>query len=56
MVMSAAEFYAMALRLVLWVRGDLSSLQQDMCLKNILFLMAFYSAYDMYSSTITRAW
>jgi hypothetical protein len=56
MVMSGAEFFAIAIRATLWVRGQLDSLQQDMCIKNILFLSAFYSAYDMYQNTITREW
>lgn len=56
MVMSAAEFYAATIRIILWANHKLNSLQQDMCIKNILFLMAFYSAYDMYQNTITREW
>lgn len=56
MVMSTAEFYAATIRIILWIRGQLDSLQQDMCIKNLLFLMAFYGAYDMYQNTITREW
>lgn len=56
MVMSLAEIYAMVLRICLWVRGSLDSIQQEMALKNIMFLISAYAAYDMWTSTVKRNW
>ncbi len=56
MVMSAAEVYAMVLRIFLWVAGSLDSIQQEMALKNIMFLISAYAAYDMWTSTVKRNW
>jgi hypothetical protein len=55
-VMAAAEFYALGLRVTLWIRGNLSATQQEMMIKNFLFLVAFASAYSTFSLTATRSW
>jgi hypothetical protein len=54
--MAAADFYAAGLRLTLWFQGMLTSLQQDMAIKNIMFVIACSGAYDMYNNTIDRNW
>jgi len=56
MAMTAAEFYAAVLRVILWSQDRLDLLQQEMALKNFLFLLSMSGAYDMYSSTIHRNW
>ena len=56
MAMTAAEFYAAVLRVILWAQGRLNLLQQEMALKNFLFLLSMSGAYDMYTSTIHRNW
>jgi hypothetical protein len=43
-------------RLYMWSQGLLDSLQQDMAVKNLIFLMTFSGAYTMYTNTITRDW
>lgn len=48
--------YAAALRISLWVGGSLDSIQQEMTLKNILFILSAYGAYAMWTSTSTRDW
>lgn len=55
-VMSFAEFYAAGLRITLWIQGLLTTIQQEMALKNILFLSSVYSAYSMRINTIERDW
>ena len=44
MVMSAAEVYAAALRIQLWAAGSLDSIQQEMTLKNIMFIVSAHGA------------
>lgn len=56
MTMAMADIYAAVLRCVLWARGELNTLQQEMVIKNFLFLAACSGAYDMYTCTITRNW
>jgi hypothetical protein len=45
-----AEMYAAAVRIILWAQGQLTELQQDMCIKNLLFTMSVYGAYSMWMS------
>ena len=54
--MASAEFYAAAIRITLWSRGRLNTLQQEMVFKNLLFLSSVYSAYSMRINTIARDW
>lgn len=54
--MASAELYAAGLRIALWSQGLLDSIQQDMALKNLLFLSSVYSAYCMRNNTIKRDW
>jgi hypothetical protein len=54
--MSVAEFFAVGIRVSLWVSGKLDSLQQEMAIKNIFFLVAFSGAYGMYKNSIERQW
>jgi hypothetical protein len=54
--MAIADIYAAILRIILWTRGQLNTLQQEMLIKNILFLVAVSGAYDMYTNTETRHW
>lgn len=56
LVMSAAELYAMSLRIYLWTRGQLDTLQIEMTVKNIMFLFQIYTASDMYNLTNRRDW
>jgi hypothetical protein len=56
LVMAFAEFYAAGLRIMLWIQGSLDSLQQDMAIKNILFLSSVYTAYSFRNNTIKRDW
>ena len=56
MVMGCAEFYAAALRIAIWATVDLDQLQQDMTIKNILFMMSFGGAYRMLHNTVDRNW
>jgi hypothetical protein len=58
MVMSLADLYAIAIRLTLWVRGQLEEqpIQQEMALKNILFLASMSGAYSYYMNTTARDW
>lgn len=54
--MSIAEFFAVGIRVSLWVSGKLDSLQQEMAIKNIFFLASFSGAYGMYKNSIERQW
>jgi hypothetical protein len=45
-----AEIYAGVIRIILWSRGQLDSLQQDMAIKNLLFITTIYGAYSMWMS------
>ena len=56
LVMSAAELYAMCIRIYLWSKGQLDVLQIEMAIKNCLFLFQIYSAADMYFVTNRRDW
>lgn len=56
MLMAFADFYAAALRIYMWSKGQLDALQQDMAIKNVVFLITFSGAYSMYTNTITRQW
>lgn len=54
--MAVAEFFALGLRVGIWVTVGLSSLQQEMAMKNILFLAFVQSAYTVWKSTDLRDW
>lgn len=41
MAMAAADFYAAAVRIAIAIDGKLDALQQDMLIKNIVFLASF---------------
>lgn len=56
MSMSIADIYAAILRLVLWSNNQLDALQQDMAIKNILFITACASAYTMFTTAKQRDW
>lgn len=56
MVMSIAEFFAVGIRVALWISGKLDPLQQEMAIKNIFFLASFSGAYGMYQNSIERKW
>ncbi|RYG64215.1 hypothetical protein EON64_14420 [archaeon] len=56
MTMACADFFAAALRLYMWAHGLLDALQQDMAIKNIIFLVTFSGALSMYGNTVTRDW
>jgi hypothetical protein len=56
MTMACADFYAAALRIYMWSHGLLDALQQDMAVKNIIFLITFSGAYSMFTNTIDRDW
>ncbi|CAE7325935.1 unnamed protein product, partial [Symbiodinium microadriaticum] len=55
-LMATAQFFAAGLRISLWSAGDLSSLQQEMMIKNILFLMTVAGAMMWKWSTENRDW
>ena len=57
-VMGAAEFFAASLRISLWINGHLrnNSLQQEMAIKNVLFLGSVYGAYSMWTTAKERSW
>lgn len=57
-VMGAAELFAASLRISLWVNGHLrnNSLQQEMAIKNVLFLGSVYCAYSMWTTAKERNW
>ena len=54
--MTFAEIYAIIIRYTLWGKGKLDYLQQEMAIKNIIFLTNVYGAYDMYQSTKYHNW
>ena len=56
MLMGFAEFYAAGLRINLWRVDKLSSLQQEMMIKNILYLFSVGSAMNMLMLTKFRSW
>jgi hypothetical protein len=55
-LMAAAQFFAAGLRLSLWSSGNLSNLQQEMMVKNILFLLPVGGAVMWIWSTENRDW
>ena len=55
-LMASAQFFAAGLRISLWSSGELSSLQQEMMIKNILFLMTVAGAVMWNWSTENRDW
>lgn len=54
--MVIAEVYAVVMRLILWFNGKLDALQQEMTIKNVLFVVAMYSAYALYDGSKKRNW
>ena len=58
LVMSGAEFFAAAFRINLWVNGYFrnDTLQQEMTIKNVLFLTSVYGAYSMWTTSEARDW
>ena len=54
--MALAELFALGLRVGLWATIGLNSLQQEMAIKNILFLAFVQSAYTVWASTELRDW
>lgn len=54
--MTFAELYAIIVRFTLWSKGKLDYLQQEMAIKNVIFLCSVYGAYDMYQSTKYHNW
>eukprot|EP00601_Ochromonadales_sp_CCMP2298_P015213 CAMPEP_0173230332 /NCGR_PEP_ID=MMETSP1142-20121109/7702_1 /TAXON_ID=483371 /ORGANISM="non described non described, Strain CCMP2298" /LENGTH=911 /DNA_ID=CAMNT_0014159431 /DNA_START=16 /DNA_END=2751 /DNA_ORIENTATION=+ len=56
MTMAVADLYAAVLRTVLWSQGKLDTLQQEMCLKNYLFLASFAGAYYSFQNTTNKEW
>jgi len=56
MCMACAQFYAAGLRISLWSSGDLSHLQQEMMVKNILFLLPVGTAVLWRQSTSNLDW
>ena len=56
MTMAGADIYAAVIRTFLWIRGELNALQQEMALKNYLFLIACSNAYFMYTCTTSLDW
>ena len=53
---AGAEVYAGTVRVILWSRNQLDSLQQDMTIKNFLFISSIYGAYSMWMSVKERYW
>lgn len=54
--MAAADLYAAFLRTVIWSNGHLDALQQDMCIKNYLFLSTVAGAYYNFQNTSKKEW
>ena len=55
-IMAFAEFYAGGLRVSLWLRGLLNLTQQEMMIKNLLFLVSVISAFLMINNLKSRKW
>lgn len=55
-IMTIAEVYAIILRFILWSENKLNEIQQEMAIKNVLFVVAAYTAYSLYMSSINRDW
>ena len=56
MSMAVADLYAAFLRTALWSEGKLDALQQDMCIKNYMFLSTFLGAYYNFENTSKLEW
>lgn len=56
LLMVAAELFAAGVRITIWKAGNLDALQQEMTIKNLLFIMSVYGAFDMRASTNLRHW
>lgn len=56
LVMALAEFFALGLRVTLWVRGTLDSTQQEMMIKNFLFLGAVSGAFGTFGLVSKKNW
>ena len=58
LVMGAAELFAASLRISLWKDGYFrnDTLQQEMTIKNVLFLGSVYGAYSMWTTSAERSW
>ena len=54
--MACAEIFAATIRIILWTAGNISALQQEMTVKNCVFLINVSGAYSMWKSTKTRDW
>lgn len=54
--MALADLYAAFLRTALWSQGKLDALQQDMCIKNYLFLSTAMGAYYNFQNTSKKEW
>jgi len=55
-IMTFAELYAAGIRISLWSAGKLDTLQQEMTIKNLLFLFQIYGATDNWYTTKRRDW
>lgn len=55
-LMVSADLYAAILRLVLWSDGKLNALQQDMAIKNVMFLGLVGFAISNFLNTTSRRW
>ena len=56
LVMAVAEFFALSLRITLWIRGTLSAVQQEMMIKNFLFLGAVGTAVGTFGRVSKKSW
>lgn len=56
LIMTGAELYAATIRIYLWCLGKLDPLQQDMTIKNVLFIGSVYGAYNMWMNAEERYW
>lgn len=54
--MAFADLFAASIRLKLWIEGKLDPLQQDMCIKNFLFMATVGFAVANFRNTTTRQW
>jgi len=54
--MACADLFAGCLRIALWTEGKLTALQQDMCIKNMMFLMTIHSAVYNYKNSVDKIW
>jgi multisubunit Na+/H+ antiporter MnhB subunit len=54
--MALADLYAAFLRTVIWSNGHLDALQQDMCIKNYMFLSTVAASYYNFQNTSKKEW